>query len=80
MSAYVKAPRGRSPLDSVKPYQRPRFAAPYTQRSELKASDNNALLVGMFVVSSILLVSAPSDRKAFGDYGGQCEGEDVHGR
>jgi hypothetical protein len=44
MSAYVKAPRGRSPLDSIKPYQRSRFAAPYAQRSELKASVNNALL------------------------------------
>jgi len=36
--------RCRSPIDSVKPYQRSRFAAPYAQRSGLKASVNNALL------------------------------------
>ena len=33
-----------SPLDSIKPYQRSRFAAPHAQRSERKASVNNAVL------------------------------------
>jgi ApbE superfamily uncharacterized protein (UPF0280 family) len=32
MSAYVKAPRGRSPLDSIKPYQRPASAARIVRR------------------------------------------------
>jgi hypothetical protein len=52
MSAYVKAPRGRSSLDSVKPYQRPRFAAPRAARSgELSVSVNNRLLGGNVVIA-----------------------------
>jgi hypothetical protein len=30
------------------PFQRPRFAAPHAQRSELKASVNNALLGSLY--------------------------------
>jgi hypothetical protein len=44
---YVNGRGGHSPLDSIKPYQRPRFAAPHAQRSELKALGNNALLERM---------------------------------
>jgi hypothetical protein len=42
---YVNGRGGHSPLDSIKPYQRPRFAAPHEARSaDRQASDNNALL------------------------------------
>jgi hypothetical protein len=49
---------GHSPLDSIKPYQRSRFAAPHAQRSELEASVNNALLDGTVIPDRSQLILA----------------------
>jgi hypothetical protein len=49
---------GHSPLDSFKPYQRSRFAAPHAQRSKLKASVTDALLDRIRTLSLMVYIEA----------------------
>ena len=51
------------PTVSALPRQRPRFAAPYAQRSELKAQVNNALL-GAFIATQCDSAAPASRRTA----------------